>query len=284
MGPPPQIAVVTGASSGIGHALCDRLAARDVELVTVDREPAPDQLRPQRHHICDLAQPDQVGSLIEELADSLPPDAPAAIVNVAGVPGTLPADVVLEVNLLAVRRLGRELAPRLAVGSSIVNVASISGNRWADRLDLHRQLAALDDDAARAWWTDRAPSLDVDPYAFSKEAVIVHSMLMAGDVIGTGIRCNVVSPGPVATPLLPTFREQIGDERLDWVLSHAGRAADPDEIAQGLEWLAVGDSGWVNGHNLVIDGGYTSGLLSGWVDADAAPALRDSYVAPSSDS
>jgi len=279
----PQLAIVTGASSGIGRALCDRLAEHELDLVTVDRDPAPHDLPTSRHLTCDLARPDDVGRLIRDLRVLLDPQVPAALVNVAGAPGTLPADVVLEVNLLALRRLCRDLATSLAPGSSVVNVASISGNGWAQRLDLHRQLASLDDDAARAWWTDRAPSLDADPYAFSKESVIVHSMLLAGELIGGGIRCNVVSPGPVETPLLPTFREQIGDERIDWVLSHAGRAATPDEIAQGLEWLAVGESGWVNGHHMVIDGGYTSGLLSGWLDADAAPALRESYVAPSTD-
>ncbi len=120
--------------------------------------------------------------------------------------------------------------------------------------------------------------LAVDPYTFSKEAVIVWSMLQAGELLGTGIRCNVVSPGPVDTPLLPTFREQIGDERIDWLLAHSGRAASPDEIAEAIEWLAVGESRWVNGHHLVVDGGYTAGLLSGWVDVANAPAPKVTHV------
>ncbi|MDG2114543.1 MAG: SDR family oxidoreductase [Actinomycetota bacterium] len=273
-----QPVVVTGAASGIGLALCHRLSAAGHALVTIDRDNAPNDLDVARHYQCDLSDPQAVNDLIVQLDSDLDLSAVAALANVAGVPGTLPHDVVLEVNLLAVRALCRGLAPRLGDGAAIVNVGSISGNGWAQRLDLHRQLLALDDENARDWWTDRSPSIDVDPYSFSKEALIVYSMLLAGELLGTGIRCNVVSPGPVETPLLPTFREQIGDDRIDWVLSHAGRAAKPDEIAQGIEWLAVGESHWVNGHHLVIDGGYTSGLLSGWVDVDSAPEPKHTFV------
>jgi len=184
----------------------------------------------------------------------------------------------LEVNLLAVRSLSRALSVRFSPGASIVNIGSISGIGWQQRLDLHRFLLELGDDQVREWWSDRSESVGVDPYTFSKEAVIVWSMLHAGELLGSGIRCNVVSPGPVDTPLLPTFREQIGDDRVDWVLSHSGRAATPDEIAEAIEWLAVGESSWVNGHHLVVDGGYTSGLLSGWVDVANAPASKVTHV------
>lgn len=258
--------------------MCHRLSAAGHPIVTIDRDGTPAGVEVVHHYRCDLSDPAAVSDLIGDLDSDLDLSGVAAIANVAGVPGTLPFDVVLEVNLLAVRALCRGVAPRLAAGAAIVNVASISGNGWAQRLDLHRQMLALDDDDARAWWADRSPSIDIDPYSFSKEAVIVYSMLLAGELLGTGIRCNVVSPGPVETPLLPTFREQIGDDRIDWVLSHAGRAAKPDEIAQGIEWLAVGASDWVNGHHLVVDGGYTSGLLSGWIDVDSAPEPKRTFV------
>ena len=273
-----RTAIVTGVSSGVGHALCSRLTAAGVSVIGIDRDPKPSDISTIAHHQVDLSQPTAVQELVDRLDADHDLGNVDALCNVAGVPGTLPAGTVLEVNLLALRVLCRELAPRLGPGAGIVNVASISGNGWATRLDVHRQLLALDDEAAREWWVDRARSVGTDPYSFSKEAVIVWSMLFAGELLGTGVRCNVVSPGPVATPLLPTFREQIGDERLDWVMSHAGRAADPDEIAAGIEWLAVGDSRWVNGHHLVVDGGYTSGLLSGWIDAEQAPAPKVTHV------
>ena len=50
-------------------------------------------------------------------------------------------------------------------------------------------------------------------------------------------------------------------------------AAKADEIAQAT-MVAIGESGWVNGHHLVVDGGYTLGCFLGWVDVDKAPAPK----------
>ena len=270
--------IVTGASSGIGHAVSRRLMSADRSVITVDIGEQPPDLDPEKHFICDLSDEHEIDDLVESLLEGFDLKTVAALVNVAGVPGTQPASKVFDVNVLAVRHLSRSLAPYLSSGSSIVNVGSISGNGWQERLSVYQSLLELDNAAARAWWSDQSKSVGVDPYPFSKEAVIVWSMLHAGELRGTGIRCNVLSPGPVETPLLPTFREQIGDDRINWVLSHSGRAAKADEIAQAIEWLAVGESGWVNGHHLVADGGYTSGLLSGWVDVADAPTPKLTHV------
>ena len=273
-----RVAIVTGSSSGIGHAVCGRLTEKGIAVISVDQNNAPEGVDVVAHFGCDLSDSDAIENLIRDLDDQFDPATFASLINVAGVPGTQPASTVLEVNFLAVRSLSRAFSSRFSAGASIVNIGSISGNAWQQRLDVHRFLLGLDDDQAREWWGDRSKSVGVDPYTFSKEAVIVWSMLQAGELLGTGIRCNVVSPGPVDTPLLPTFREQIGDERIDWLLAHSGRAASPDEIAEAIEWLAVGESRWVNGHHLVVDGGYTAGLLSGWVDVANAPAPKVTHV------
>jgi len=273
-----RVAIVTGSSSGIGHAVCARLSRKEIAVIGVDQNEAPEGVDVIAHFGCDLSDADAVKNLMQDLDAQFDPTTFVSLINVAGVPGTRPASTVLEVNLLAVRSLCRALSSRFSPGASIVNIGSISGNAWQQRLDVHQFLLRLDDDQAREWWRDRSKSVGVDPYTFSKEAVIVWSMLQAGELLGTGIRCNVVSPGPVDTPLLPTFREQIGDDRIDWVLTHSGRAATPDEIAEAIEWLAVGESRWVNGHHLVVDGGYTAGLLSGWVDVANAPAPKVTHV------
>ena len=273
-----RVAIVTGSSSGIGHAVCARLSRKGIAVISVDQNEAPEGVDVIAHFGCDLSDADAVKNLMQDLDAQFDPTTFVSLINVAGVPGTRPASTVLEVNLLAVRSLCRALSSRFSPGASIVNIGSISGNAWQQRLDVHQFLLRLDDDQAREWWRDRSKSVGVDPYTFSKEAVIVWSMLQAGELLGTGIRCNVVSPGPVDTPLLPTFREQIGDDRIDWVLTHSGRAATPDEIAEAIEWLAVGESRWVNGHHLVVDGGYTAGLLSGWADVANAPAPKVTHV------
>ncbi|MAW70228.1 MAG: SDR family oxidoreductase [Actinomycetota bacterium] len=278
LGNSDRLTIVTGSSSGIGHAVCSRLVRAGARVISVDRDDAPGDVDVATHFVCDLSDAAAIQKLVQDLDRQFDAANFASLVNVAGVSGTQTASTVLEVNLLAVRTLSRAVAVRFSAGTSIVNVGSISGNAWQQRLDIHRSLWELDDDQIRDWWRDRSRSVGVDPYSFSKEAVIVWSMLHAGELLGTGIRCNVVSPGPVETPLLPAFREQIGDERIDWVLSHSGRAATPDEIAETIEWLAIGQSRWVNGHHLVVDGGYTSGVLSGWVDLENAPTPKVTYV------
>ena len=278
LGNSDRLTIVTGSSSGIGHAVCSRLVRAGARVISVDRDDAPGDVDVATHFVCDLSDAAAIQKLVQDLDRQFDAANFASLVNVAGVSGTQTASTVLEVNLLAVRTLSRAVAVRFSAGTSIVNVGSISGNAWQQRLDIHRSLWELDDDQIRDWWRDSSRSVGVDPYSFSKEAVIVWSMLHAGELLGTGIRCNVVSPGPVETPLLPAFREQIGDERIDWVLSHSGRAATPDEIAETIEWLAIGQSRWGNGHHLVVDGGYTSGVLSGWVDLENAPTPKVTYV------
>ena len=278
LGNSDRLTIVTGSSSGIGHAVCSRLVRAGARVISVDRDDAPGDVDVATHFVCDLSDAASIQKLVQDLDRQFDAANFASLVNVAGVSGTQTASTVLEVNLLAVRTLSRAVAVRFSAGASIVNVGSISGTAWQQRLDIHRSLWELDDDQIRDWWRDRSRSVGVDPYSFSKEAVIVWSMLHAGELLGTGIRCNVVSPGPVETPLLPAFREQIGDERIDWVLSHSGRAATPDEIAETIEWLAIGQSRWVNGHHLVVDGGYTSGVLSGWADLENAPTPKVTYV------
>ena len=278
LGNSDRLTIVTGSSSGIGHAVCSRLVRAGARVISVDRDDAPGDVDVATHFVCDLSDAAAIQKLVQDLDRQFDAANFASLVNVAGVSGTQTASTVLEVNLLAVRTLSRAVAVRFSAGTSIVNVGSISGNAWQQRLDIHRSLWELGDDQIRDWWRESSRSVGVDPYSFSKEAVIVWSMLHAGELLGTGIRCNVVSPGPVETPLLPAFREQIGDERIDWVLSHSGRAATPDEIAETIEWLAIGQSRWVNGHHLVVDGGYTSGGLSGWVDLENGPTPKVTYV------
>jgi NAD(P)-dependent dehydrogenase (short-subunit alcohol dehydrogenase family) len=260
--------VVTGAASGIGSATAAVLAEGGREVVSLDvREPTS---AVAVHHHCDLSDPDSIDATVARLHGPI-----AALVNVAGVPGTVGPELTMRVNFLGLRHLTEAVLPMLADGGAVANVSSIAGNTWRKRRDLHRELLATADfGAGLDWWNGHCDSVGTDHYTFSKEAVVVYTMATAGAALERRIRCNDVGPGPVDTPILADFRTVVGDEQMSWIISQTGRAAQPSDVAEVLAWLAVGPCHWVNGQHLVVDGGFTSGVTAGWVDRTGAPAAR----------
>jgi NAD(P)-dependent dehydrogenase (short-subunit alcohol dehydrogenase family) len=148
----------------------------------------------------------------------------------------------------------------------VVNVASIAGNNWRKRRELLQDLLNTPSfEAAVAWWHEHGDSVGTDAYTFSKEAVVVYTMRLAGTGLARGIRVNDVGPGPVDTPILPDFREQAGPELMQHMIDQVGRPARPDDIAEALVVLAEAEMGWVNGQHIIVDGGLTAGFSAGWV-------------------
>ena len=188
------------------------------------------------------------------------------------MPGTVPSEMVLAVNTLGLRHLTERLWDRIASGGTVVNVASIAGNQWKKRFDLHRALLETPDFAAGAdWWAANGETCGTDPYTFSKEAVVVYTMQLAGRGLDRGIQVNDVGPGPVETPIYPDFTEQVGEAQMAWTNDQVGRPAQPDDIAQVLVWLAIGEHDWLNGQHLVVDGGFTAGISAHWIDRSTYP-------------
>ncbi len=94
-------------------------------------------------------------------------------------------------------------------------------------------------------------------YAASKHGVVGLTKSAALDVAQQGIRINAVAPGPIETGLL---HRMIGDAiPMDVIASGVpmNRIAQPDEVAQGILWLASDNASYVTGHTLAIDGGFT---------------------------
>ena len=83
----------------------------------------------------------------------------------------------------------------------------------------------------------------------------MYTQHLAGRVLPLRIRVNSVSPGPVVTPLLPYFEKDSGPGALEWLNEQIGRPAQPDDLAEVVAWLLVGESGWVNGVALPVVGG-----------------------------
>ncbi|MEM7341598.1 MAG: coniferyl-alcohol dehydrogenase [Actinomycetota bacterium] len=257
--------IVTGSSTGIGNATTKRLVDSGRDVISLDIKDAPDGVA--AHYHCDLSSPASIDEVVGQLDGSY-----ASLLNIAGVPGTVPDELVLAVNTLGLRHLTESLWDRIADGGTVVNVASIAGNQWKKRFDKHTELLDTPDFASGAdWWAANGATCGTDSYTFSKEAVVVYTMRMAGRGLERGIQVNDVGPGPVETPIFGDFTEQVGASQMDWIHDQIGRHAQPDDIAQVLTWLSIGDHDWLNGQHIVVDGGFTSGLGSHWIDRTTSP-------------
>jgi NAD(P)-dependent dehydrogenase (short-subunit alcohol dehydrogenase family) len=262
--------LLTGASTGIGNATLKMLVADGHEVISLDVKDAPEGAAV--HVNCDLADPASIDAAVAQL------DGPFdALLNVAGVAGSMGSELVLRVNVYGLRHLTESLLAGGRIsgpGGSIVNIASLAGMAWERHLD---RINALDDAADFAAGIEVAQAYDRGgpaAYVLSKEWVVAYTQRLAGRVVSQGIRVNSVSPGPVITPLFPYFEADTGADQMAWLNQQVGRPAQPEDEAEVICWLAVGRSGWVNGIDLPVDGGLSAGMRTGWADTKSSPASR----------
>lgn len=259
--------LLTGASTGIGNATLAMLVADGHEVTTLDVKDAPEGAA--RHLRCDLSEPAPVDAAVEQLEGPFD-----ALLNVAGVAGSMGPELVFRVNVYGLRHLTESLlaAGKVAEGGSIVNIASLAGMAWERHRD---RIAALDEAADFTAGVEVAKAYDKDgpaAYVLSKEWVVAYSQRLAGRLVSQRIRVNSVSPGPVITPLFPYFEADTGADQMAWLNEQVGRPAQPEDLAEVITWLAVGRSGWVNGIDLPVDGGLSAGMRNGWADTKSSPA------------
>jgi len=136
-------------------------------------------------------------------------------------------DRTFKTNVYAMFYLCRAAVPRMKPGSSVINTASIQ---------------AFD------------PSPMLLDYATTKCAIVGFSKALAKSVAEQGIRVNVVAPGPVWTPLIPSTmpREKVKEFGKD---SAFGRPAQPAELAPLFVWLASREASYVTGEVFGATGG-----------------------------
>lgn len=243
-----QVALVTGASRGIGKAIAIGLAEAGADVGCLGRDGEALQAvaadiralgRRALPLVADVEDGEALHDAIRYLEQELGPLRLA--VNNAGVAGSMAAaDMtdaewarVLGINLTGVMRCCRaeHAAMRRAGGGAIVNIASISGSIVN-------------------------PGLTQSHYNASKAAVIHLSKSLAMEWVGEGIRVNVVSPGYTLTemnrraavlPMLERFRAQ----------TPMGRLAEVEEMVGPTVFLLSDAASYVTGHDLVVDGGLT---------------------------
>ncbi len=260
--------VVTGGSSGLGEALVTRLSAHEVWILDVK---PPGELADNHHYFqTDLSDPESIDGVLESLPDSID-----GLANVAGMASAPEPETVVAVNFLGLRHLTNSLIPKLKTGGSIVNVSSVAGREWRAKYErLQPVLNTTSFAEGLAWCRENSDIVARDPYTLSKRLVTAHTLRAAEDGVMHGFRINCVSPGPIETPLYPQFAALMGEAQSDWLKAQAGRAATPNDIAEVVDLLLTGECGWLNGVDIPVDGGYTAGMESGWVDFSQSPIMQ----------
>jgi NAD(P)-dependent dehydrogenase (short-subunit alcohol dehydrogenase family) len=247
--------VVTGVSSGIGAETARTLRAHGASVIGVDRnEPS---LSLDAFVQADLSHPAAIDAAVQQL-----PAQVDGLCNIAGVPGTADPQLLARVNYLGLRHLSEAVLPRIRAGGAIVNVSSVLGAEWPQRLELHRALGLVSGFAAgEAWLSDnRVP--DQTCYQYFKEALIVWTQIQAQPwFMDTSVRMNCAAPGPVFTPILNEFVTMLGAERAQADAHRMKRPAYADEVAPVIAFLCADESRWINGVNIPVDGGLASTYL-----------------------
>lgn len=244
--------VITGVSSGIGADTARLLRLQGARVIGVDRNDP--MLTLDGFVKADLSEQAAIDAAVKQL-----PERIDALCNIAGVPGTAPVDLVARVNFLGLRHLVARLADRMGEGGSVVNISSILGAEWPQRLDLHKALAETSGFEAGLAWLARHPVPQETCYQYFKEALIVWTLTQSQKLfLQRGVRMNCVAPGPVFTPILGDFVQMLGQERVQKDAHRMKRPAFSDEVAPVIAFLCSDASRWVSGINLPVDGGLAS--------------------------
>jgi NAD(P)-dependent dehydrogenase (short-subunit alcohol dehydrogenase family) len=246
--------VVTGCASGIGLETARICKAWGATVIGVDRTMT--QAHVDELYKVDLSCPVQIRQLVQAL-----PQGVHGIANIAGLPPTAPAELVLKVNLVGLKAFTLGMIPKLADGAAIVNLASLAGFDWANRVSSIHDAADLDfDDVAEFVRTHDAGDAGGRSYFFSKEALVAWTLQNRWTWRERGIRMNAVSPGPVDTPILGDFVKTLG-ARAEEDMRVMDRPGTPADIAPVVAFLLSDASAWMRGANLPVDGGMSSHLL-----------------------
>jgi NAD(P)-dependent dehydrogenase (short-subunit alcohol dehydrogenase family) len=253
-----KIAIVTGGTSGIGESIARAFVAEGAKVVIAGRREEEGRALEKEIGVrfirVDLASETDVKAMVDRTLEWF--GRFDCLVNNAGIPSPMISitevdvatiDQVFAVNVRGVVLGIKHAAPiMISQGSgSIINTGSVAGHRGG---------------------------ISAHIYSASKGAVQALTRSTAAELGEKGIRVNCISPGAIVTGI---FGKNAGLEgtkadRVTGVVKERfatiqpiPRAGLPDDIAQAAVFLASDGSGFVNGQDIVIDGGMTS-IARGW--------------------
>ena len=245
-----QIALVTGAGTGIGAAIATALdaAGATVALAGRRKEPLEDAAATLSHgHVftADITDELQVTGMVAKVTQEL--GAPIILVNNAGAAQSAPFErtdlalwnAMLGVNLTGAFLCARSVLPPMkrAKAGRIVNIASTAGLKGYDY---------------------------VAAYCAAKHGLVGMTRALAGEVARHGITVNAVCPGFTETPMLDeslgTIADKTGMSRDDAAKALSGtnpqgRFVTPREVADAVLWLVEPGSAAINGQAIAVAGG-----------------------------
>jgi NAD(P)-dependent dehydrogenase (short-subunit alcohol dehydrogenase family) len=244
-----KVVLVTGGGSGIGKASALAFARKGAKVAIADvnvedGEEMAALLKTEGSESvfikADVSKPEEVRSLIKKVV-AIYGSLDCALNN-AGIEGKMTSlaacteedwDRVIDINLKGLWLCMKYEIPymREQGGGSIVNMASIAGLRSG----LQR----------------------FSTYVASKHGVVGITKAAAVEYAKANIRINAVCPGFIQTPMLEGDRSYSAElETLVKDYVPAGRFGKPEEIAEAVIWLSSQSASFVNGHTLVVDGGF----------------------------
>lgn len=245
-----RVALVTGASSGIGRATALAFAGAGASVVVADVcERAGDHLAREIGEgggnamfvACDVSRSEDVERMARRTMDAL--GRLDFAFNNAGIEGeTAEAaacteenwDRVIAVNLKGAWLCMRQEIPRMLAhgGGAIVNCSSVAG------------LVGFPGIAA---------------YTASKHGLIGLTKSAALEYATRGIRVNAVCPGVIRTPMVERFTRGDPEAEAQLVASEpVGRMGAPEEVAAAVLWLCSDAASFVTGHAMAVDGGFVA--------------------------